>query len=193
MKPDWIKRLKLARNRLRLRYLPAAIFGVLIVVLAVWALPRRVDRIISSDGAKIWDSRKAPPRQAITWERPRNLIPGKGAIQEMTTPRLADEGTTLYFTRKTAEGNADIFRSHRVEGAWSKPEAVAAWNTSDDDFGPALSPDGKQAIIFSNRSGGEGGFDLYFSERKGKNWAPPRNLGPKVNSPADDLDPAIGP
>lgn len=193
MKPDWIKRLKSAPMRLRMRHLPAAIFGLLVVVLAVWALPRRVERIVSSDGAKIWDSQKAPPRQAITWERPRNLVPGKGALKELATPRFADEGTTLYFSRKTADGRADIYRSQRIEGAWSKPEPVAAWNTPDDELGPALSPEGNQAVFYSNRSGGEGGFDLYHSERKGKVWSPPRNLGPKVNSPADDVEPAIGP
>ncbi len=193
MKPDWIKRLAETPKRPRMRHLPVAIFGVLIVALAVWAVPRRVDRIVSSDGAKIWGVQKAPPRQAITWEHARPLIPGKEALKELTTPRLADEGTTLYFTRKTAKSRADIYRSRRVEGAWSKPEPVVAWNSSDDDLGPALSPDGRQAVFYSNRAGGEGGFDLYYSERKGKEWSAPRNLGPRVNSPADDVEPAIGP
>ena len=60
---------------------------------------------------------------------------------------------------------------------------------------PALvvTQDGRQLYFCSNRPGGHGGFDLYVAERTGAGWGKPRNLGPKVNSPADEHDPAPSP
>lgn len=178
---------------LRARYLPAFIFGLLVLGIGVWAIPRRVDRVISRDGGRIWDSQTAPPRRAFTWEAARALAAGQEAQAELTTPRLADDGATLYFTRKSALGRADIYRCRRSEGSWSAPEPVREWNSPADDVGPAFSRDGRQVVFASNRFKGEGGFDLYLSERNGTRWSPPRNLGRQVNSPTDDIEPAIGP
>jgi hypothetical protein len=47
-------------------------------------------------------------------------------------------------------------------------------------------------IFTSDRPGGYGGFDLYYSVfRKGK-WSSPVNLGEKINSAADEYRPLIG-
>lgn len=176
---------------LRPRHVLAVLFVALLAAIGVWAFPRRIERIVSADGVKSWDARQAPPRQTVIWEAPHPVVPGRGGSGALTTPRLADEGQTLYFTRRLADGHADICRCRRIAGAWSIPEPVREWTTAADEIGPAFSPDGKLAVFCSNRSPGEGGYDLYLSERKGRGWGPPRNLGPTVNSPGDDVEPAI--
>ncbi len=44
-------------------------------------------------------------------------------------------------------------------------------------------------IFSSNRDGGYGGYDLYFSEFTELGWSKPKNLGPEINSPYDEVFP----
>ena len=45
-------------------------------------------------------------------------------------------------------------------------------------------------IFSSNKSGGYGGEDLWFSEKKEDNrWSKPVNMGPNINSSYDEISP----
>lgn len=68
--------------------------------------------------------------------------------------------------------------------------AIDSLNSTADDKCPFVY---KNLLIFtSNRAGGEGGYDLYYSIfRKGK-WSSPVNLGPRVNTAADEYRPLVG-
>jgi hypothetical protein len=46
-------------------------------------------------------------------------------------------------------------------------------------------------VFSSNRPGGFGGFDLYYSERVGDQWAEPVNFGPTINSEFDEYRPVV--
>ncbi|HNT21875.1 MAG TPA: OmpA family protein, partial [Saprospiraceae bacterium] len=46
-------------------------------------------------------------------------------------------------------------------------------------------------ILSSNRPGGLGGFDLYYSIRSGSQWSSPVNLGIRINSPFDEVSPSL--
>jgi hypothetical protein len=77
---------------------------------------------------------------------------------------------------------------------WSAPVNLGPpINTPFGDVGPAISKDGVSLYLFSNRPGGFGGFDLWVSERGSSDapWAPPVNLGPLINTPASEQDPAL--
>jgi outer membrane protein OmpA-like peptidoglycan-associated protein len=54
---------------------------------------------------------------------------------------------------------------------------------------PSLSRDGKRLYFSSNRPGGFGGMDLYYSDLQGSTWGPPINLGPVVNTEGNELFP----
>lgn len=57
---------------------------------------------------------------------------------------------------------------------------------------PALSSDGALMVVASNREGGYGGLDLWYSRRLASGqWDTLRNLGPAVNTPCDELSPFI--
>lgn len=186
-------RLALLWRFLRSWYLPAAVGLLLLIALAIWIMPRRLDRVVSADGRHQWDAGQVSQRQVL-WEPPQSiegLLPeGEGSL---ITPRLADGGATFYFTYRPRGQHADIYRSRLVDGTWQRAEPVAELNTEADDIGPALSHDGRQLYLYSNRPGGQGGFDLYVSERAGAGWSKPRNLGPRINSPAHEYDPAPSP
>ena len=46
-------------------------------------------------------------------------------------------------------------------------------------------------VFTSNRPGGFGGFDLYFSKLENDQWTTPENLGPKINSECDEYRPIL--
>jgi hypothetical protein len=50
---------------------------------------------------------------------------------------------------------------------------------------------GNMLIFTSNRPGGYGGFDLYYSKYENGNWSAPTNFGSKINSPFDEYRPIL--
>jgi hypothetical protein len=105
---------------------------------------------------------------------------------------------TAYFT-SDRNGNFDIFQHSKPAGmevskwlnldfsASAKTDSV---NSASEDKCPLVF---KNIMIFtSNRPGGFGGYDLYYSVfRKGK-WNSPLNLGPEINTASDEYRPVIG-
>ncbi len=74
----------------------------------------------------------------------------------------------LFFAsdRPDGYGGYDLYFSIGNENSWSNPVNLGPdINSKDDDFRPFIFDyDGKMCLIFSsNRSGGRGGFDLYFT------------------------------
>lgn len=56
---------------------------------------------------------------------------------------------------------------------------------------PFIQADGNRVFFVSNISGGAGGFDVYYSEKRNGKWSDPTNLGLKVNSTEDEFFPFI--
>ncbi|MEX1097314.1 MAG: hypothetical protein WED34_14810 [Planctomycetales bacterium] len=176
--------------------LPAAIGLLIVAGIAWWALPRRVEQVVPVDGSTRWDADHAPPRRSVVWKPAREiegLLSQQAEAEELATPRLAEHGTALYYTRRDPNGQSDIFRARLVDGTWTAGEPIEDLNTPHDELGPNLSGDGKQLYFYSDRPGGEGGYDLYVAARAEDGWSAPRNLGPRVNSPAHEYDPALAP
>ena len=46
-------------------------------------------------------------------------------------------------------------------------------------------------VFSSNRPGGSGGFDLYYSKNENGVWSPPVNFGPKINTTFDEYRPIL--
>jgi hypothetical protein len=117
----------------------------------------------------------------------------------------ADAAGTLYF----ASGplfpqpglHFDIYRAERRQGGFAPREALPATvNTSPVaggglqdawDFNPEISVDGRTLVFTSLRPGGYGLGDLYVSQVARGGWTPARNLGPRVNTAADEYHPTL--
>ncbi|HVV48432.1 MAG TPA: hypothetical protein VHO06_02130, partial [Polyangia bacterium] len=87
------------------------------------------------------------------------------------SPVLSRDGLTLYFASKRADpaarGNDDIWIARRpaASAAFGPPAAVAELNSAAADGPRWLSPDGCTLYFTSDRSGGQGGYDLYTATR----------------------------
>lgn len=174
------------------------LLGLALIVVAGAYLfaPRRLTLVSSVDGVARWNAAEAPPRRQIVWQ-PAEAIAAVGlelaAGDSLIRPQLADGGSTLYFTFRKAGGDANIFRSRLVDETWQAAVPVESINSDSEDIGPILTRDGRTLYLYSNRPGGLGGFDLFVSTRTGDSWSVPENLGPRINSVADEYDPAVSP
>jgi len=75
-------------------------------------------------------------------------------------------------------------RSFRIS---SRPDSI---NSTGDDKCPNIH---KGVMVFaSNRLGGLGGFDLYYSVFKNGKWNSPVNFGPDINTSYDEYRPVLG-
>jgi len=56
-------------------------------------------------------------------------------------------------------------------------------NSASQDYMAVVSPDGLELYFSSKRPGGNGGYDIWVTERATLNdpWGPPTNLGPQIN------------
>jgi hypothetical protein len=105
---------------------------------------------------------------------------------------------TLYFS-SSVNGNFDIYQKSRsldtALSVWlSKPfrplVKVDSINSTSNDKCPFVY---KKIMVFaSNRAGGMGKYDLYYSLFKNGKWSAPVNFGPDVNTSYNEYSPAIG-
>lgn len=132
-------------------------------------------------------------REGKGWSQPKKLS------NNLNTPdyndaaaSLSPDGKTLFLYSE--EGAGDIYTSTFDGKDWSKPvplnkniNTAQYWETC-----ASVSPDGKKLYFASNRPDGYGELDIYVSELDSKGqWGKATNLGPNVNTPANDDSPYI--
>ncbi len=105
---------------------------------------------------------------------------------------------TAYFTSDRG-GDFDIY-------LMARPSDKELYKYFDQDFSPSVtvdnvnsSSDDKCPLVFrtvmvfaSDRPGGLGGFDLYYSLFENGSWSVPVNFGPTVNTSFDEYRPVLG-
>lgn len=109
-------------------------------------------------------------------------------------------GRKIFFTRNTFNKGKrkndtkgimrlNIYESSFEGGEWSEAKELG-WNTDDyEEAHPSLSYDGQTLYFSSNRPGGHGGMDLYYSKLINGKWGDPVNLGPTVNTAGTEAFP----
>lgn len=192
-----ICRLRETWAKLNSRQKVLAIGGVCLPVVFIWWIwPTTVEEVVRFDGGGQWDAGSAPPKRIIVWEPAEPLSlpePDSEEAPASISPALTDAGATLYFSQRANGKPAEIARSRFRDGTWERPESVLELNSPADDMGPVLSRDGRELYFYSNRAEGRGGYDLYVSHQENGVWSKPKNLGPKINTPANEYDPCVGP
>jgi hypothetical protein len=105
---------------------------------------------------------------------------------------------TAYFTSDAA-GNFDIYTHTRPDGtnlqswfnlSFATSSPVDMLNSASDDKCPNLL--GNIMVFTSDRPGGLGGFDLYYSVLTDGEWSSPVNMGAPINTASDEYRPMLG-
>jgi hypothetical protein len=90
---------------------------------------------------------------------------------------------------KTRPEPEDTLISTWLSGSYSSSAKVDSINSTFEDNCPVVY---KHIMLFaSNRTGGMGGYDLYYSIFRNGNWSSPVNLGPDINTTADEFRPRL--
>ena len=112
---------------------------------------------------------------------------------------LSPDGNTLFFARCNApdgSGSCDLYVAKRQEDqSWSPPRNLGTHiNSAAWDSHPSLSRTGDTLFFASDRLGGFGLSDIYFTRRNTKGqWERPKNIGPVVNTRGSEVSPFFHP
>lgn len=111
---------------------------------------------------------------------------------------ISPDGRFLYFAKCNASdgfGSCDIYVSERNGNTWSKPKNLGSnVNSSAWDSQPSIASDGRTLFFVSNREGGFGKSDIYYSYlKKDGTWTKAKNLGEKINTANNEISPFIHP
>lgn len=101
---------------------------------------------------------------------------------------FAPDGKRMVFASDMpgGRGGTDLFITELHGDEWGKPVALASLNSKDNELFPFIDDDGN-LYFASNRSGGEGGLDIWCAKPVGAGWGPAEVLPAPINSPGNDL------
>ena len=128
-----------------------------------------------------------------TWTPAKNIGSIVNTLYHDSNLALSADGQELYLYR--SENGGDIYVSY-YEGKdtiWTEPEPLGGnINSSFSENSISVSPDGSLLFFSSDRPGGQGGLDIYISERDSRGlWGKVTNLGTEINTPSDEDGPFI--
>ncbi len=117
---------------------------------------------------------------------------------------FTQEDRVIFFTRTqqrdgatvedlTGKVNLGIYSAYRAEYDWAGVRALPFNGKNFSNQHPTVMPDGKRVFFASNREGGYGGYDLYFSDYWEGRWSEAINLGPEINTEGNEAFPHIHP
>lgn len=108
---------------------------------------------------------------------------------------ISSDGRRMYFTRALLDGNdlgeSKIYYSDKGGNGWGPANELEGINGDYIAKQPVVGElFGNEVLFFvSNMEGGYGGFDIYYSTRRGDTYAPPVNLGATINTKGDEETP----
>lgn len=112
---------------------------------------------------------------------------------------MSPDGAYLVFARcgsPEGVGSCDLYISQLSDdGQWTKAENLgSAVNSIYWDSHPSFSHTGDTIYFASDRTGGFGLSDIYFTHKDGKGgWTSPQNMGPVVNTKGSEVSPFYHP
>ena len=116
-------------------------------------------------------------------------------------PFVTNDGSLMYFISKrpthASDNNLDfnIWYSEKSQNGWSDPKPLPKPINSDESDEYMFSRSKKGNVYFlSNRSGGNGSFDIYTAKVLGHHkFSEPKNMGAPISTKKYEFDPYIAP
>lgn len=108
------------------------------------------------------------------------------------------DGNRFYYTvcnpDETFQMICDIYVSENKNDTWTRGRKVPGLSDGSSTVThPAIAESKNKEVLYfsSNRVGGRGGMDIWYSviTGKGKSYATPRHAGPKINTDGDEVTP----
>ncbi len=121
------------------------------------------------------------------WTKAKNLGSVVNTTSDEASISLA-AGAKHLFIFKNTKGNGDIYDSYFIDSTWTKPQKLPAGiNTKYNETHASITADEDVLYFVSDRPGGYGGKDIYYSVAlPNGEWSKPKNIGPVINTPYDE-------
>lgn len=130
-----------------------------------------------------------------TWGKPKNMGAPINTAENEGTITLSPDGQYVFFTgcnRRDGLGSCDIYFSALDGNVWKEPRNLGGpINSRHWESQPTLSFDGKTLYFTSDRPGGFGGQDIWYSQYSKGKWSVPQNMGPEINTVGNEQCPYI--
>ena len=126
------------------------------------------------------------------WKKAENIGDQINTLYHDSNLSLNMDGSQLYIYK--SENGGDIYVSNLNEdGTYSEPKPLSEnINSSFSENSISESPDGQTLFFSSDRPGGFGGLDIYYSTKdKSGKWSRAKNVGDVINTEFDDDSPFI--
>jgi hypothetical protein len=108
---------------------------------------------------------------------------------DIAQPSLSYDGRFLYFASnmRGGEGGSDIWYCELIDNEWGTPVNLGPTvNSNASENYPYIHESGK-LYFSSNRAGGYGKLDIYYSTKTSGEWSEPIHMVEPINSEADDF------
>jgi len=134
-------------------------------------------------------------REDNQWGIPILITPQIVSDGDLLPAGLSFDGTSLLLVKSDQRGNTDIWISQLNGNIWSPAEEIKGGiNSGSNEDHASFSPDGRYIYFSSDRRGGEGGLDLWYSERqRDGEWGSPVNMGDEINTDKDETSVFVAP
>lgn len=159
--------------------------------------------VISGNGmVMVWANSKAfyeavymSVRENNQWGLPVLITPQIVSDGDLLPAGLSYDGLSLLLVKTDKRDNNDIWISRFDGNIWSPAEPLkGAINSNGNEDHASFSPDDRFIYFSSDRRGGEGGLDLWYSEReRDGTWGDPVNMGDRINTDKDETSAFISP
>ncbi|MFT5723118.1 MAG: outer membrane protein OmpA-like peptidoglycan-associated protein [Bacteroidia bacterium] len=130
-----------------------------------------------------------------SWSASKNIGTPVNTRENEGAFSASPDGKYLFFTscaRQGGFGSCDIWYTIREGDTWTDPQNMdRPINSKQWESQPSISADGITLFFASNRSGGMGGTDIWYSTKVNGQWGRPVNLGPEINTARDEQFPFI--
>ncbi|GHM99347.1 membrane protein [Cytophagales bacterium WSM2-2] len=105
---------------------------------------------------------------------------------------ISADGRHLIFTICGPRG-CDLYESKKEGNVWRRPVSLGPnVNSAGWEAQPSLSADGNELYFVSDRKGGVGGYDIWYSKKDSLGrWKRATNLGKPINTKFDEIAPYI--
>jgi hypothetical protein len=157
----------------------------------------------SFEGRRLYNIYKVVRKDTAAWEKPQEILSERTNLFNSGPLCIAPDGKTVYFTSEIETGKAAKKRNFtnrsgifiaELNGIDLGTLRPFPYNSPQYNVGqPSISRDGKYLFFVSTMPGGQGGSDIYYCQRVNGEWDSPVNLGPEVNSPANENYPFMHP
>jgi len=130
------------------------------------------------------------------WQAAENMGPPINTAGNEGALSISADGTVLVFASSNLPdgfGSTDLYTSNLKNGKWSTPVNLGdSINTKHWESQPSISSDGNRLYFISNRPGGSGKMDIWYSEKnESGQWKAAVNLGETINTKEEENSPFI--